>query len=184
MQQFSIKMVEEGFKRMAPDALPLPEDYHIRLPDLTLSERLTIFLGDHSFQLLHMPGHTPSELAVYIPEERVVCTSDNVVTSGQPFLHQAVPYEWLESLKKIQQLDVDVIIPGHGEICDRSYIPKMSNIIITWINIIKESIKKGWSVDEAQNNIRIQDYFPDAPDNNMVRQMQRTFIANLYEKLK
>lgn len=184
IQQFSVKMVEEALKRIAPEALPLPEGYHIRTPDITLSERLTIYLGKHTFQLFHLPGHTPSELAVYIPEERVVCTSDNVVTGGQPFLHQAVPYEWLESLEKIQKFDADIIVPGHGEICDPSYIPQMKNVLNTWINLINDAINKGWSVEEAQDRIKIQDYFPEAPDNEFLKPMRRMFIANLYEKLK
>ena len=36
-------------------------------------------VGDHTFEMIHMPGHTLYQAAVTIKEEGVVFTSDNIL---------------------------------------------------------------------------------------------------------
>jgi cyclase len=62
--------LEGQMQWMAPDALPLDRDFRYRLPDITFSQEMTIYLGEHTFRLMHVPGHTPSQTAVYVPEEK------------------------------------------------------------------------------------------------------------------
>ena len=124
-------------------------------------------------------------MAVYIPEERVVFTSDNVVGKVQAWLHQAVPYEWLESLKRIGELEADVLVPGHGGICDRGYIPEMSAFIQAWIDAVTEAIDKGMSLEEAQDKVSLLDRYPmEAGNEPMGEMVQRMNVARLYEVLK
>jgi len=47
---------------------------------------LTLQVGGHTFELLHTPGHTPGQVAVYVPEERVVFTGDTVFSGCQTWL--------------------------------------------------------------------------------------------------
>jgi cyclase len=133
---------------------------------------------------MHLPGHTPYQLAVYVPQEKTVFTSDNVVNPGPPWLHQAVPYGWLDSLKRIQELDADVIVPGHGAVTDKSYLPKMSATIQNWINIVSGAIKRGLSAEEAQDKLTDEDLFPGMPANERLTMIKRGNIAHLYEVLK
>ena len=92
----SVEQLKERLRQMAPDSVPLLDGFSYRPPSITLSQRLTLYVGDHSFQLIHLPGHTPYQVAVYIPEEKVIFTSDNVVYRIQGYLSQALPYEWLD----------------------------------------------------------------------------------------
>ena len=45
---------------------------------LVFTGDLTLRVGSHSFELIHTPGHTPGQIAVYVPEERTVFTGDTV----------------------------------------------------------------------------------------------------------
>lgn len=181
----SVEQLKERFEQMTPESLALLEGYSYRAPTITLSERLTLHVGDHTFHLIHVPGHTPFQIAVHIPEERVVFTSDNVFYKVQAFLHQALPYEWIESLKKIGELEADVLVPGHGEVCDRSYIPEMSAFIQAWIDAVSEAISKGMSLEEAQDKVSLLDRYPmQAGNEAMGPQIQRMNVARLYEVLK
>ncbi len=169
--------------RMAPDSLPLEAGFRFRPSDITLSEKMTIYLGKHTFELIHMPGHSPFQVAVYIPEERVVFTSDNV-TRGMTFLHQAVPFEWLESLKRLEKLDVDFLVPGHGEVCDKSYLPDMRSHIQAWIDAVSTAIKRGLTLEEAQETLSMVDRYPGLPEDEHIKRFQSMNIARLYEVLK
>lgn len=171
-------------KRQAPESLPLPADYHYRLPDITFSHRLTLHLGGHTFQIMHLPGHSPSQTAVYVPEEKVVFTSDNVVNPGPPYFTQALPYDWLNSLKQIQLLGADVVVPGHGTVTDKNYLPKMSSTVQNWINVVSGAMKQGLSVEEAQNKLSLEVLFPGLPVNDRLTMLKRMNIAHLYEVLK
>ncbi len=180
----SVEQIMERLRQMAPDSLSLMAGFSYRPPTITLSERLTLYVGEHTFQLIHVPGHTPFQVAVYIPEERVVFTSDNVFYRVQAYLHQAVPYEWLDSLKRLGELQADVMVPGHGEVCDRSYIPEMSAFIQAWIDAVTEAIDQGMSLEEAQDKVSLLDRYPMQPGSEaMGEQLQRMNVARLYEVL-
>ena len=181
----SAEQLKERLKQTAPEDLSLMEGFGYRPPTITLSQRLTLYLGDHTFQLINVPGHTPFQIAVYIPEERVVFTSDNVFYKVQAWLQQALPYEWLDSLKRIEELEADVLVPGHGGICDRSYIPEMRAFIQAWIDAVSDAIDKGMSLEEAQDKVSFIDRYPmEAGSEPMLQQVQRMNVARLYEVLK
>jgi len=181
----SAEQLKERLEQTAPDQLPLPDGFGFRVPTVTLSERLTLYVGDHSFDLINLPGHTPFQLAVYVPEERVAFTSDNIFYKVQAFLHQAVPEAWLQSLDRLAELDVDFLVPGHGEVCDRSYIPEMKDFIQAWIDAVSGAIDKGMSLEEAKSQISLLDRYPmQAGNEAMGPMLQEWNVTRLYEVLK
>jgi len=181
----SLEQFKENLKTMSPESLPLVKDYQYRPPSITLSERLTIHLGDHTFQLINHPGHTPYQVAVFIPEERVVFTSDNVFYRVQAFLHQAIPDEWINSLQRLQELEADVLVPGHGEVCDRSYLPEMSDFIQAWIDTVSAAIDRRLSLEEAQDQVSLIDRYPvGAGMEAMAEMIQRMNVERVYQWLK
>jgi cyclase len=179
----SVDELTNGLKMMAPDSLPLEAGFKFRPSDITFSQRMTLFLGKHTFQLINLPGHSPYQTAVYVPEERVVFTSDNVI-QGMPFFHQALPYEWLESLKKYQQLEVDKLVPGHGGVCDKSYLLEMSKIVQDWIEVVKEAIAGGMSQEEAQEKVMLLKRYPDMAKDQRLQRLKRMNVGRLYQVLK
>jgi cyclase len=181
----SAEQLKERIKETAPENLPLMKGFKFHPPTITLSQRLTLYVGDHTFRLIHVPGHTPFQVAVHIPEERVVFTSDNVFYKIPAWLFQAVPYEWVDSLARMQELEADVIVPGHGDVCDPSYLPEMSARIQAWIDAVAKAIDQGMSMEEAQDKISFLDRFPpEIRSDPMSQQLQRMNVARLYEVLK
>lgn len=45
-----------------------------------------------------------------------------------------------------------MLVPGHGEVCDRSYLPEMSKMVQAWIDAVKEALEKGMSLEEARED--------------------------------
>jgi cyclase len=178
----SREFLEHNFKMMAPDALPLPKEFYFRTPDITFSSELTIYLGRHTFHLFHVPGHTPSETAVYVPEERVLFTSDNVVV-GMPIMFQAVPRGWLKSLERLQKLDFDKVVPGHGPVQDKSYLKVMHDNVAYYIDQIEAAIAKGWSLEQTKEKVTFAERWPLPPGDPM-KVMRHESIEHAYEVLK
>lgn len=173
-------------KQMEPQSLPLVKDYSFRVPTITLTDRMTIYLGKHTFQLVNFPGHTPYQVAVFVPEEKVLFTSDNVVHQTMPFITpQALPFEWMEALRQMQKLNAKVLVPGHGHSCDPTYLTEMIADLQAWIDAVANAIKNGMSLEEAQNKVNLLDRYPQStmPEERAL-QTQRMNITRVYQVLK
>src|SRR5919202_632056 len=118
-------------------------------PTRTFDEALTLTLGGQEIRLLHHPGHTPPQTSVHLPSEGVVFTGDNVFHECKTFVQEADPWEWLEALDRIEALDVETIVPGHGEPCDKRYLARQRQVLENWIGVVEQYVRRGLSEDEA-----------------------------------
>jgi glyoxylase-like metal-dependent hydrolase (beta-lactamase superfamily II) len=60
------------------------------------------------------PAHTPEDLVVWLPRERVLYAGDLVFRNRIPFVGQADSARWIESLDRLLAFEPRVIVPGHG----------------------------------------------------------------------
>jgi cyclase len=141
----------EALKTADPDSVWLfnHPDYPPNPPTRTFSDELTLQLGGQEVQLLHHPGHTPPQTSVFLPQEGVVFTGDNVFHQCKTFVQEADPWQWLEALEQIRALDVETIVPGHGEPCDKSYLSRQAQVLHNWIGVVSKYVERGLSEDEA-----------------------------------
>ena len=79
-----------------------------------------------TWRTIHCPGHSPGLICFYWPEKKTLFTSDHLLKEITPNPVLYVPDnnaplrypglgEYLSSLKKVEGLDVDLLLPGHGE---------------------------------------------------------------------
>ena len=141
----------EALQKQDPDSVWLfnHPDYPPNPPTRTFSDELVLMLGGLEIQLLHTPGHTALQTAVLLPSEGVVFTGDNVFHKCKTFIQEADPWLWLATLDRIGQLDVDVIVPGHGEPCDKRYLAEQARVIHNWISAMEDVVRRGLSEEEA-----------------------------------
>lgn len=174
--------VLERVKHMDPEGLSLAQEYSPRLPDITFSEGLNLYLGGLTFKMFHLPGHSDGGICVYIPEEKVVFTTDIIFHQKKSWLHESVPSKWLESLKKIGELDVEIIVPGHGELCTKAYLEEQSGIIEQWIDVVRSAIDEGLSEEEAKARITPPDPHPKQANTPMTEdELNQAIISRLYQ---
>ncbi len=139
----------------------LPEgEEEIGKPDITFSDRMTLKMGGHTFEIFHTPGHSPEQTSVYVPEERVVFVADNIFNNCQIWLHSATFDDLFTSLDWLQGLDVDYIIPGHGPVKGKEAIVENKNFLYNWLSAVSDGIAKGWSEKECVARINFADRCP------------------------
>jgi cyclase len=145
---------------------------------------LTLRVGGHTFELLHTPGHTPGQVAVHVPEERVVFTGDTVFSECQTWLMTSDVRQWLASLTRIASLDVDHLVPGHGPVTTTRYLAAQRAVLIEWVNAVAEAIAKGWSREETIERVNFAARCPvDIGQGYMMNHIQTQNAASLYDKL-
>lgn len=93
-----------------------PGDY--RYPDVTYEEEMVLEVGGVTFQLRHDRGETDDATWVWLPEQRVLCTGDLFIWAspncGNPQKVQRYPAEWAVALRRMAELDAELLLPGHG----------------------------------------------------------------------
>ncbi len=94
-----------------PEEPKLLEGYTPNTPIITFKNGMTLHVGDHTFQMIHMPGHTAYQAAICIKEEGVVFTSDNIFHKVHTWLQEANPDLWLVALESLRKLDEEVFVP-------------------------------------------------------------------------
>jgi cyclase len=63
------------------------------------------------------PAHTPGDLIVWLPDERVVFAADVAFIGVTPVIWAGPTGNWLRALETIAALEPEVVVPGHGPIC-------------------------------------------------------------------
>lgn len=168
-------------KRMDAGAESLLKGYQVRLADITFDERMYLHQGGHTIELFHLPGHSTGGIGVYIPEERVVFTTDIVFHKKKSWLQEADPSKWLASLEKLARLDVDIIVPGHGDLCNKEYLEEQGGIVRRWVEATESAIKQGLTVEEAQARIASPDPYAKQEGTPMTEaELNKAIVARLY----
>jgi alkyl sulfatase BDS1-like metallo-beta-lactamase superfamily hydrolase len=93
------------------------------VPDLLVDDRMTINVGERTFELIHAPeGETIDNILVWMPKEKVVFTGNTFgpVWLSMPFLNTLrgdkprLVRTYLKSLAKVRDLGAEILITGHG----------------------------------------------------------------------
>jgi len=91
---------------------------------------MNLHMGEDLFTLIHVRSHTEDETLVYMPERKVIFTGDTVCTNGIPSVRESYPLEWLEALQLIDELDFDVLVPGHGDIGNKDSVKQFRKELV------------------------------------------------------
>lgn len=91
------------------------EDTHLVEADEWLTGNTTLTLGGMEFRITGVgPSHTPEDLVIYLPQEKVLFAGDLVFRSRIPYVGKADSRHWIAALKTLLSFDAQIIVPGHG----------------------------------------------------------------------
>ena len=168
-----------------PEEPELLVGYTPNAPVITFKNGMTIHVGDHTFQMVHMPGHTLYQAAILVKEEGVVFTSDNIFHKVQTWLHEANPDLWLVALESLRRLEEETFVPGHGAVCGKGYLDEQGSFVQEWKDYVKDAVDRGMTRDEAVASLTgmIDRYPMDVEQDGMAPMVSRINTANLYDYL-
>lgn len=167
-----------------PDEPRLMQDYTPNVPVITFKNHMTLHVGDHTLELIHMPGHTAYQAAICIKEEGVVWTSDNIFNSVQTYIQEANPDQWLISLESLRRLDEEIFVPGHGDLCGKAYLDEQGAFIQEWKAYVQQAIDRGLTKEQAIYSLTdmVERYPTESPQQDAAA-INRMNVANLYDFL-
>ncbi len=76
--------------------------------------------GGYRFVCVKTPGHSKGHMCLYEPDKKILIAGDHLLKDITPAVHGRVYSEnplneYLDSLDKINTLDVQIVLPGHRE---------------------------------------------------------------------
>ncbi len=166
-----------------PEEPKLLEGYRPNAPIITFQNEMKLHVGNHTFRLVHMPGHTAYQAAVIVEEEGVVFTSDNIFCKVHTWLQEADPDLWLGALESLRGLREDTFVPGHGPVCDKKYLNEQGTFIREWVDYVRGAVGQGLTREQCVADLTaMTDRYPmDIGQNGMAPMVMKMNVANLYD---
>ena len=128
---------------------------HDRLPPTTIFEKnLTYHNGTTVAQLMEVsPAHTYGDLIVYLPQEKVIFAGDVAFFYIAPYAHWANITNWINVSNKILDMDVNVIVPGHGPLGGKKELAAMRDYLILFQKEARKRYDAGMTPGKAAASI-------------------------------
>lgn len=145
------------------------------------------FEGDgYRLTVIHTPGHSPGTCCLHESQQKVLFSGDHIIKhiTPNPFVEvhrnhlRDTQYQslraYLESLDKLDGLDVRYVFPGHGE-----YIEDLPRIISSYKAHHRERMDLVWKALKVQSRSiydLIDDVFPFVPENDVFLAVSEIFV--------
>ncbi len=130
-------------------------------PDIYYSDQATITLGGKTVEL-HYTGrnHSDDMTVIRFPDERVIYTVDFLTPKRPPrtTLYGGYMPDWLDSLRQVEQLDFDILSPGHELPGTKADVIEQRQYMEDLIERVSAGIDQGLSKDEIVETVLMEDY--------------------------
>jgi glyoxylase-like metal-dependent hydrolase (beta-lactamase superfamily II) len=92
-----------------------------RIPFEILKDGDTITVASYLFRCVKTPGHSKGHMCLYEPNQKIFVAGDHILSDITPTIQlrsdEENPLkEYLGSLEKVHQLDIELVLPGHRRI--------------------------------------------------------------------
>lgn len=131
------------------------------VPDLTFTDRMSIDLGGKHVELIYTgKNHSDNSLVVLLPQNKLLFAVDFIPVDSVAYraLPDGYPNDWIESLKQVERLDFDRLVPGHGKIGKKEHVRLFRQYLEALRTAVSEQIQSGASLEEAKKSIRLPKY--------------------------
>ena len=155
------QLVEAG-----PMALSLFEAFDFAHIDLVLPGRvfqgeLTLTVGSKRVQLIEMgPAHTRGDAVVWVPESRTLFAGDLLFKDAHPVIWQGPVANWIAACRRLLEMDIETVVPGHGPLTDKSGLREMLHYLETLTREARGRFDAGLSAEEASFDIALSEFAP------------------------
>jgi glyoxylase-like metal-dependent hydrolase (beta-lactamase superfamily II) len=127
------------------------------VPQVTFSDRLDIELGGTVVEL-HYVGrnHSDNSLVVRFPRERIIFTVDWIPVKSVGFRDWPDAYlaDWIQGLRRVEQMEFDILAPGHGPLGDKSDVRAFRGYMEEMRDIVLALSRDGRALPEIKTDVK------------------------------
>lgn len=130
-------------------------------PQITFSDSLTVELGGKKVELFYVGrNHSNNSIVMHFPAERALFVVDFIPVKGLPYRDLPDSYipDWIESIKRVEAMDFDILIPGHGSPGDKSDVRAFREYMEDLHAAVLDQARAGKSLEEMKQSIKLEKY--------------------------
>lgn len=183
-------------ERQVPQALKRREasEENIRSempwPTVTYREEMWMDLGGKTVWLFPTPGHSVDGVSVYVVEDKLLFAGDSVVTGIVAAIGDGDSRVLETSLHKLVDMDIDVLVPGHGEtLHGKEMVQDWLQWQAGYLTAVRERLKKelalGKEAEDAAEAIDFETFIGNRlpQDRNGMPKRHRNTVDKIVEEL-
>jgi cyclase len=134
-------------------------DIRIDPPFVTFDDQLTVHVGDLTLEAHFVgPAHTSNDVVFYVPQRRLLFAGDLAFSGGTPFALMGSVHGSLDAYRRLADLDVETVIPGHGPICGPEVLDDMARYLAMVREVAGEADRTGTPPLQAARETDLGDY--------------------------
>jgi glyoxylase-like metal-dependent hydrolase (beta-lactamase superfamily II) len=138
-----------------------PEDIDLVEPTIRFDDTLSFDVGSKTFELTYLgPGHGSDLIAIVVRPDDVAFVVDAV--SAKRLFYRDFPGadvdDWIAQVEKVDNLDFDILIGGHGPAGVKRDVRLGLNYLRELRAQVLQGLESGLSVDEVKQTVTMDDY--------------------------
>lgn len=154
-RNLSTHWTPEEIKKAVDEDLELKQEWKnlkITFPTKTFKEELAHNFKGIKVIFRRIGGHTSGSSVACFPDYKLLFSGDIVFGDFYPtqLSIDPSPLELIEALRKIEKMDVERIVPGHGNICGQSTVRKLIGYWSCLTSECQELLAKGMDEKAAR----------------------------------
>jgi cyclase len=130
-----------------------------------VEKEVHLLLGGEEVQVLNLgSGHTDGDLVAYVPARGLLITGDLFNTAAEPHIDESFGGSLLgvkAALTQMMELDFEHVIPGHGDITDRSAVEHTLAYLEELEKQVREARERGLDEEATVREVKLPAQFDD-----------------------
>jgi glyoxylase-like metal-dependent hydrolase (beta-lactamase superfamily II) len=131
------------------------------VPQLTFSDSAALELGGTVVEL-HYVGrnHSNNSVVMRFPKERIAFAVDFIAVNAVTFrdLPDAYLDEWIDSLKRVEAMEFDILAPGHGPLGNKASVTAFRGYLEDLRAQVLAAARAGKSLEETKKIVDLSKY--------------------------
>ena len=133
----------------------------VLVPEVLYADQMSISLGGKTVELVFPgPNHTIDASVLLFPDERTMFGVDfvNVGRLALAFPGTGTLDEWINSLRRVEALDFDIVSPGHGNVGTRAEFIAYREYFEDLRTVVSSAVESGISLDVLLESDALSEY--------------------------
>ncbi len=131
------------------------------VPQVTFGDRMTIDLGGTVVELSHVGrNHSDNSIVMHFPRERLLFAVDFAPVNSYSYRDFPDAYmpDWIESLRRVEAMEFDVLVPGHGPLGTKANVTMFREYLQDLRGEVMRYAREGKSLDEIKQLVTLPKY--------------------------
>lgn len=122
------------------------------IPDITFQDTYKIDLGNKTVELKYFGyAHEYSDIAIWLPKEKILFAGDLAFHQRMlPIFEITDTALWLEAWDKLEELNAQIVIPGHGDVTNMTEVRKYTKGYLEFLRTkVEEVLDNDGTLEDA-----------------------------------